>query len=150
LTLVLEQHHLEAIRRHGESEYPREACGLLGGHWSDPARTVLALEPLRNSRVDSARNRYLIDPEAYRRAEARLARDELDVIGVYHSHPDHPAVPSIFDRDHAWPRLSYVIVEVASGQARAVRSWVLADDRTAFVEEAITIEEGKPVWQSPS
>jgi proteasome lid subunit RPN8/RPN11 len=150
MTLVLVPHHVEAIRRHGEAAYPQEACGLLGGRWDDPSRTVLALEPLRNSRVDSARNRYLIDPEAYRRAEARLARDELDVIGVYHSHPEHPAIPSEFDREHAWPRLSYVIVEVTSGQARTVRSWVLADDRAAFAEEAVTIEEGKPVWRSPS
>jgi proteasome lid subunit RPN8/RPN11 len=150
MTLVLEQRHVTAMCRHGEAEYPRESCGLIGGVHDGDRRVVQGLEPLRNTRTDSARTRYLIDPEAYRRAEARLAQDDLEVIGVYHSHPDHPAVPSPFDREHAWPRLSYVIVAVAQSRAADVKSWVLADDRTAFTEEPMTILEGKAAWQSQS
>jgi len=105
------------------------------------------LVPLVNQRTDAARNRYLIDPVSFRRAQERLDRDGLDVIGVYHSHPDHPAVPSTFDREHAWPWLSYVIVGVTRGNAAELKSWTLSDDRAAFDEESITIEERKVVWQ---
>jgi proteasome lid subunit RPN8/RPN11 len=69
------------------------------------------------------------------------------VLGVYHSHPDHPPAPSAFDREHAWPWLSYVIVAVGQGRAGDVKSWVLTDDRAAFDEEPITSEERKVVWQ---
>ncbi len=150
MTLVLERRHLEAIRRHAEADYPREACGLLGGTAEGDRKVVVQLVPVANARTDASRNRYLIDPDAFRRAVARLERDGLDVIGVYHSHPDHPARPSEFDREYAWPWLSYVIVEVRSGRAGAQHSWVLADDRRSFAEEPVTMQEGNVVWQSPS
>jgi proteasome lid subunit RPN8/RPN11 len=113
-------------------------------------KVAVQLVPLSNARLDSRRNRYLIAPEAFRGAEALLARDGLEVLGVYHSHPDHPAVPSEFDREHAWPWLSYVIVGIARGRAADARSWTLADDRRAFSEEALIIEDRKVVWQSQS
>ncbi len=147
MTLVLDPRHVAAIGRHGEADYPAEACGLIGGTLDGERKVAVQLVPLANRRSDSARNRYLIDPESFRRAERRLDRDGLDVIGVYHSHPDHPPEPSAFDREHAWPWLSYVIVGVERGRAGALKSWVLADDRTRFVEEIVTIEERKAVWQ---
>ena len=147
MTLVLEPRHATAIRRHGEADYPAEACGLIGGTVDGARKRAMALVPLVNQRTDAARNRYLIDPVSFRRAQERLDRDGLDVIGVYHSHPDHPAVPSTFDREHAWPWLSYVIVGVARGRAGEMTSWTLSDDRAAFDEESITIEERKVVWQ---
>jgi proteasome lid subunit RPN8/RPN11 len=147
VTLVLDPRHVAAIGRHGEADYPAEACGLIGGTLDGERKVAVQLVPLANRRSDSARNRYLIDPESFRRAERRLDRDGLDVIGVYHSHPDHPPEPSAFDREHAWPWLSYVIVGVERGRAGALKSWVLADDRTRFVEEIVTIEERKAVWQ---
>ncbi len=154
MTLVLESSHLEAIRRHGEAAYPEEACGLIGGLWGgegeEGRKAAVILVPLANARRDSPRSRYRIEPESFRRAQQKLDRDELEVIGVYHSHPDHPPSPSAYDREHAWPRLSYVIVEVRGGKAAALRSWVLADDRARFVDEPITHEEGKVAWQSPS
>jgi proteasome lid subunit RPN8/RPN11 len=150
MTLVLEPAQAAAIREHGESDYPHEACGLMGGT-ADGERVVVArLVPLANQRTDSARNRYLIDPDAFRQAQAELDRAGLDIVGIYHSHPDHPAEPSAFDREHAWPRLSYVIVAVAAGRAGDVRSWRLADDRTAFAEELVTLEQRKVVWPSRS
>ncbi len=142
MTLVLHSRHLAAIRHHGEADYPHEACGLIGGMLEGERPVVVQLVPLANQRNDSARNRYLIDPDAFRRAQATLDRDGLEVLGVYHSHPDHPPEPSAFDREHAWPRLSYVIVAVAGGRAGEVKSWRLSDDRAAFAEE--------PIWQSPS
>ncbi len=147
MTLVLDPRHLASIRRHGEADYPAEACGLIGGAIEGERKVAVQLVPLANQRTDSVRNRYLIDPDSFRRAEERLDRDGLAVIGVYHSHPDHAPVPSAFDREHAWPWLSYVIVGVARGRAGEVKSWVLSPDRGRFEDEAITIEERKAVWQ---
>jgi proteasome lid subunit RPN8/RPN11 len=147
MTLFLDARHQSAIRRHGEADYPAEACGLIGGAVEGDRKVAVQMVPLGNQRTDSARNRYLINPEAFRRAQARLERDGLDVIGVYHSHPDHAPEPSAFDREHAWPWLSYVIVGVSRGRAGDMRSWVLTDDRAGFDEEPITIEERKAVWQ---
>jgi len=147
MTLVLDSRHATAIRRHGEADYPAEACGLIGGALEGDRKVVIQLVPLANQRTDAARNRYLIDPESFRRAQEKLERDGLEVIGVYHSHPDHPPMPSAFDREHAWPWLSYVITGVAQGRAGEMKSWVLAEGREAFDEESITIEERKVVWQ---
>ncbi len=120
---------------------------MIGGSVEGHDKVAVQLVPLVNRRTDSARNRYLIDPESFRRGEERLERDGLDVIGVYHSHPDHPPVPSAFDREQAWPRFSYVIVGVERGRAADLKSWVLADDRGIFEEEEITNEERKVVWR---
>ena len=147
MTLVLEPRHAAAIGRHGEADYPAEACGLVGGTVERDRKVAVQVVPLANQRSDSARNRYLIDPQSFRRAEVQLARDGLEVIGVYHSHPDHPPAPSAFDQENAWPWLSYVIVAVARGSAGDLKSWVLSDDRSGFVEEPVTIEERKVVWQ---
>ncbi len=147
MTLVLDARHVAAIRRHGEADYPAEACGLIVGALEGDRKVAVQLVPLVNQRTDSARNRYLIDPESFRRAQEKLERDGLEVIGVYHSHPDHAPAPSAFDREHAWPWLSYVIVGVARGHAGELKSWVLTDDRGDFGEEPITSEERKVVWQ---
>ncbi|MGH9261505.1 MAG: M67 family metallopeptidase, partial [Acidimicrobiales bacterium] len=132
---------VEALRRHGEADYPDEACGLIGGLRDGGARDAVVILPVANAR--RSRRRYLIAPRSFDRAQATLDRDGLEVVGVYHSHPDHPARPSAYDVANAWPCLSYVIVSVARGAARDVRSWVLADDRASFVEELLQ-------WQSPS
>lgn len=150
MSLMLEPGHLAAIRRHGESDYPAEACGLMGGATRVDGASVARLVPLVNTRTDSAHNRYLIDPAEFLAAQKQLDQAGLDVVGIYHSHPDHPAIPSAFDREHAWPRWSYVIVAVVGGRAADVKSWRLADDRSAFNEEPITLEERKVAWQSPS
>lgn len=147
MTLILDPRQVAAIGRHGEADYPAEACGLIGGAVEDDRKVAVQLVPLVNQRTDSARNRYLIDPESFRRAQDKLERDGLEVIGVYHSHPDHLPVPSAFDREHAWPWLSYVIVGVGRGRAGELKSWVLTDDRGTFAEEPITNEERKVVWR---
>jgi proteasome lid subunit RPN8/RPN11 len=150
MTLVLEPRHMTAIRRHGEADYPYEACGLVAGLAQASRRVAVQLVPLPNARSDGARNRYLIDPDAFRRAQEKLDRDGLEIIGVYHSHPDHPAVPSEYDRDHAWPRLVYVIAAVEGRKAGDVKAWTLSDDRASFDETPITIEERTVAWQSRS
>jgi proteasome lid subunit RPN8/RPN11 len=150
MTLMLSAGDLGAIRAHAERDYPREACGLLGGAWDGDVKRVARVQAVANARDDSPRNRYLIEPEAFLRATKALEQAGLEVLGVYHSHPDHPARPSEFDREHAWPRLSYVIVRVAGGAAAEGTSWVLADDRATFHEESMVITERTVSWQSQS
>ncbi len=131
---------IEAIRRHGESGYPHEVCGLLLGQAA--VRRALETYPLENERTDSRENRYSVSGDSMFRAERYAAKAGLDVVGYYHSHPNAPARPSGYDLDHAtWPGLSYPIVSVSEGEAKDVRSWTMADDRSAFVEEEIVVED---------
>jgi proteasome lid subunit RPN8/RPN11 len=130
---------LEAIRRHGEETWPHECCGLLLGRVEADGRTkrVSAVEKLVNEREDSRHNRFLIAPETFLAADRSARRRGLEILGFYHSHPGAPAVPSEFDREHAWPFYSYIIVSVIDGSARELHSWTLAEDRTHFDAEPI-------------
>jgi len=128
---------LDEIRRHGRSAYPEECCGLLVGHLEPSAKRVVALRRAVNAREDSRQNRYLISPEDILEAEKEASASGLDIIGVYHSHPDHPARPSEFDRDNAVPWYSYVILSVAGGVPAELTSWRLREDRSGFGAETI-------------
>lgn len=139
MMLRLPKDVLAQIHAHGEAAYPEEGAGFLLGSDGDE-RAVRAILPLANSREDAARhNRYLIAPEAYLKAELEADRLGLSLIGVFHSHPDHPNRPSEFDRDWAQPFFSYVITSVQAGRAVESRSWRLVEDRSQFVEEKIQI-----------
>jgi proteasome lid subunit RPN8/RPN11 len=138
MTLSLPISLLKEIHAHGEAAYPEEGAGLLLGTIQDDNKTVKALLPISNAREDNARhNRYLLDPQDYLRGEQEAAQRGLDVLGVFHSHPDHPNRPSEFDREWAMPWFSYVITSVNQGQAVESRSWLLRQDRSAFDEEII-------------
>jgi len=132
---------LAQIHAHGEQAYPEEGAGFLLGVYSDNGtREITAIFPLANSREDEARyNRYLITPEDYLKAELAADRLGLSLIGVFHSHPDHPNRPSEFDREWAQPFFSYVITSVQSGKAVESRSWRLIEDRSKFEEEEIKL-----------
>lgn len=140
--VVIAAADLEAMSRHGEASYPEECCGVLIGRAGREETVVERVIPVRNERLDSRHNRFLIHPETVLAAHQEARALGRDVVGYYHSHPDHPARPSDFDREHAWPGLSYVIVAVAGGQAAEARSWRLADDRRRFDEEAIEAAGG--------
>jgi len=140
--LILGGEIAEAIRAHGAETYPHECCGAMVGRNGDEEREVLALWPLVNRRDDSPRNRFSLTAEDVLAAERAARKKGLEVIGWYHSHPDHPARPSDYDCDHAWPWYSYVIVSVTEGTARAMTSWRLADDRSAFEPEEIELRAG--------
>jgi proteasome lid subunit RPN8/RPN11 len=119
-----------AIRRHGEETFPHECCGALigtGGH-------VTSTAPLPNTTDEGPRRRFLVRPADYRLAERRASELGGDLMGFYHSHPDHPARPSQYDLDHAWPTFAYVIVSVMSASARDMTVWFLKDDRSSFDE----------------
>lgn len=105
------------------------------------AKDVVRVVPAENARREGRERRYLIPPTAVRQIGDEARRDGLDLIGFYHSHPDHPAEPSVFDREHAWPWYTYLIVAVAGGSVDATRAWRLADDRLRFCEEDLIITE---------
>ena len=129
---------LDQIHVHGEQAYPGEGAGSLMGTATADSRLVSAILKLPNAREESARhNRYLLTPQDMLRSEQEADRRGLDVIGVFHSHPDHPNRPSEFDRDWAMPWFSYIITSVNNGRAAGSRSWRLTDDRSEFIEEAI-------------
>jgi proteasome lid subunit RPN8/RPN11 len=145
-TLWISKHLAEKIRRHGAETYPHECCGALLGRdseaWSEArGREVLGLHALVNRRDDSPRNRFSITAEDVLDAEKVARQQSLDVVGWYHSHPDHPARPSEFDREHAWPWYSYIIVSVQNGAPQEMTSWRLSDDRAEFSSEALEILE---------
>ncbi len=109
---------------------------------SKETREVLELFPLVNRRDDSPRNRFAVTADDVRDAEKAASQHGLEVIGWYHSHPDHPARPSDFDREHAWPWYSYVIVSVMAGKPADMTSWRLNDARLNYSPEGIEIRKG--------
>jgi proteasome lid subunit RPN8/RPN11 len=128
---------LSEISAHGEKAYPQEGAGFLLGQDGDQRR-VTGILALSNSREEASRhNRYLITPQDYLKAEQEADRLGLSLIGVFHSHPDHPNQPSEYDRDWAQPFFSYIITTISAGRAVESRSWRLAEDRSNFEEESI-------------
>jgi proteasome lid subunit RPN8/RPN11 len=123
-----------AIRRHASETYPHECCGALIGRDG----VVFHAFALPNTTEEGPRRRFLVRPSDYREAEQRASERGAELVGFYHSHPDHPARPSQYDLDHAWPYFSYVIVAVRAGVAGDMTSWRLRDDRSAFDEETLT------------
>jgi len=126
---------LGEIRAHGTKAYPEECCGALVGQANGAGKVVRMTRPFANRSADARERRYYVGPDAYRVAEAWARAQGLDVVGIYHSHPDHPAKPSDFDREQAWPWYSYVILNVEDGQAGELTSWVLTDERDRFDPE---------------
>ena len=142
---------VERIRRQGVETYPHECCGALLGRdaGSDEGqarpREILELFPLVNRREDSPRNRFSVAPLDVIEADKAAQALGLDVVGWYHSHPDHPAKPSDYDREHAWPWYSYIILSVHLGVQQEMTSWRLNDDRAGYSEEGIEIRTGTTV-----
>jgi proteasome lid subunit RPN8/RPN11 len=124
----------DAILRHGAETYPHECCGALIGRDG----VVTATFALPNTTEEGPRRRFLVRPADYQQAERRASELGAELLGFYHSHPDHPARPSQYDLDHAWPFFSYVIVSVQAGEPGDLTSWRLRDDRSAFDEETVT------------
>jgi proteasome lid subunit RPN8/RPN11 len=141
MRILIRSELLDRIASYGEESYPEETAGfLLGTDGVD--RVVHDLIHFDNTReVSARRTRYFIGPKEYLQAELEADRRGLGVVGVFHSHPDHPNSPSEFDREWAQPQFSYVITSVGSGRAEASRCWRLEGDRGKFVEEEIQITE---------
>jgi proteasome lid subunit RPN8/RPN11 len=136
-TLKVRKELLERIQKHGLETYPYECCGAMLGRETGGSREVLDLLPLQNRRDDSPRNRFEVTPDDVRQAEKTASAKGMELLGWYHSHPDSPARPSEYDRAHAWPWYSYIIVSVEARGAADTRSWRLRDDRSAYDAEGI-------------
>jgi proteasome lid subunit RPN8/RPN11 len=124
----------DAIRKHGAEAYPNECCGALIGR-DGQVTTTFALP---NTTEEGPRRRFLVRPDDYRQAEKQARDAGGDLLGFYHSHPDHPARPSQYDLDHAWPFFSYIIVSVRAGAPEDMTSWRLREDRSTFDQEDLT------------
>jgi proteasome lid subunit RPN8/RPN11 len=136
--LVVPSRLIEEMNAHVEKAYPEEGAGFLLGR-EGQVKEILALS---NSREDGARhNRFLFTADDYLQAELRAERLGLDLIGVFHSHPDCPNVPSEYDREWAQPFFSYIITRVDQGKAVNSRSWKLLEDRSRYEEEEIRITD---------
>jgi proteasome lid subunit RPN8/RPN11 len=138
---------LDDIRRHGATAYPEEGCGfLLGTVTEDGRNRVTAVQPVANRQPENRERRYQITADDYRTAEETAAEQGLDVVGFYHSHPDHPARPSETDLEEAaFPGYTYVIVAVHDGAPESVTAWSLASDRSQFNREEIAVADGEAV-----
>jgi len=133
----------ELIRRislHGERTYPEECCGALFGTEGEGIRTVLQIEEISNTQDVNRDRRFSLTPLQYRAAERKALELHLTLLGFYHSHPDHPAEPSQFDLEHAFPWFSYVIQTISGGKSGIVTSWILDESRTRFNEQTISEE----------
>ena len=138
--IVLTPEQAAAIREHAERTYPEECCGVLIGRAGDEPLRVELVREIANVHEDERRRRFLLDPRQHLAAQKEARSRGLAVIGVYHSHPDHPAQPSEHDRLHAWPNLRYLIVSVERGRAGEITAWTLADDGSAMLPEPLTVE----------
>ncbi|MCC5607418.1 M67 family metallopeptidase [Nostoc sp. CHAB 5834] len=147
--IKLSQEHLQTIRTHAESTYPEESCGMILGYLANGGKVVVEVIPTENAwnteaaaefsgkrTAESKKRQYAIAPEVMLKTQ-REARDKsLNIIGIFHSHPDHPAIPSECDRLYAWQGYSYIIVSVQNGKAGELQSWSL-DEHHQFQAEAI-------------
>jgi proteasome lid subunit RPN8/RPN11 len=140
MTLKINSDLLTLIHAHLEVAYPEEGAGFLLGIANGSSRQVTDLLPIENAREDAARhNRFLFTPKDWAFAEDNADARSLTLLGVFHSHPDCPNVPSEFDREWALPWFSYTISRVDNGKAVSIRSWRLNDDRAGYFEEKIEV-----------
>ena len=142
MSLRVSSELMAEIGRHGEEQYPEEAAGLLLGAVDGETRSARRVLPLANVFDSEQRGRrYLINPLDILHAEDEAERLGMDVVGVFHSHPDHPPTPSKFDLDWAVPWYVYLITSVREGIASESRAWKLQDDHSQMIEELLTVEQ---------
>jgi proteasome lid subunit RPN8/RPN11 len=141
--LKLQASDYDKIRRHGEETYPDECCGILVGMSEGDIRSVQSVVCCNNTRTDSPQNRYHIDPRELVHAQCEARERGLDIVGFYHSHPDHPAQWSPTDLEEAhWIGCSYVITAVEEGKATQTKSFALTGSREedkALVKEELSL-----------
>jgi proteasome lid subunit RPN8/RPN11 len=125
---------LGVVASAARQSYPDECCGFLFGRWNGDSAEIASAQPVRNVREENRRRRFEITPADFAEAEAYAEDHALDLLGVYHSHPDHPAEPSRYDLERALPGFLYFIVSVRRGEVADGRWWELKPDRTDFLE----------------
>ena len=139
MTIQTTNDELRTLLKHAEGGYPYEVVGILAGN--KETMTLSKVAPLINERSDSAHNRYKVSGLTLMKAERELESKGYDILGYYHSHPDHSAEYSDYDRDHALPNLAYLIVSVHNGESGDIAVWRLKEDRSAMFRESLTIQK---------
>ena len=137
--LTIKKEHIDGIYSHGGEGYPQEVCGIILGRYDGDDREAVEVRRGANLNSERAHDRYELDPRDLLAAEKHCRENGLEVIGLYHTHPDHPDEPSEFDRERSWPVYSYLIASVRNGKDFTARSWRLNDETKLFEEEKITI-----------
>jgi proteasome lid subunit RPN8/RPN11 len=128
------------IEQHGKKTYPEECCGMMLGVRANDGQIVESIVEIDNSQGENRKRRFFITPLQYLQAERTAQEKNLELLGFYHSHPDHPALPSAFDTEHALPWFTYIIVSISEGKAKSMTAWLLNEDRSRFVEKTISME----------
>jgi proteasome lid subunit RPN8/RPN11 len=144
MKVVLPEKVAKGIRHHAEATYPEECCGFLIAKDlpppSDATRRILRAVPMENRMEGARRRRFVIPPEELRRFETTLEGTEESVVGFYHSHPDHPAVPSLFDQEHAWPWYTYIVLTVQQGRAGTIGAFEMDAESRQFTAVPCNVE----------
>ena len=130
------------IDREAAAAYPNEGCGALLGRADDATPRVVRTVPLPNTEAAAPRVRFAVSPKDYLFVEAEAARLGLDLLGFWHSHPDHPARPSATDRAYAWEGLLTLVLAVAKGEPRELTAWEIRGLEAPFTELPIALVEG--------
>lgn len=138
MSISISRQIIADMLQQAEQAYPAECCGFIlgqaGGEQADGHYYI----GCQNTRQENRERRFLIDPQIYQDVEDRADQEGRAIVSIVHSHPDHPDEPSEFDRRHAWPGVSYIIISVRNGKSNSYRSWRLSDDREHFIEEPIS------------
>ena len=137
--ILIKKEHMNEIEAHGKEGYPHEVCGIILGVAGTEGNKALQVRRAANLNNDRAHDRYELDPKDLLRAEKDARDADMEIIGFYHSHPDHPDIPSEFDRERAWPSYSYIISSIMGGKEASTKSWLLNDESQVFEEEKIIV-----------
>lgn len=141
--LIVNANSQKAMTQHAEEIYPEECCGfMLGTVEENDSKTVTGFLPVENTREVNRARRFEISAEDYRKAELYALKNGYDLVGVYHSHPDHPAEPSEYDLSQALPFFSYIIISVRNGKTADVTSWEL-NEKKEFEHQPIKTQKPK-------
>jgi proteasome lid subunit RPN8/RPN11 len=137
LALKIDAADMDSIHEHAKESYPEECAGILVGTDNGEAKVISDVWRADNTHEGERERRFLIEPLKIKEFEDTARERELDILGFYHSHPDHPAEPSEYDRDHAWPYYSYIITSVSGEEIKDTNSWLLRDDRSGYDLEQV-------------
>ena len=134
------------IEQHGVKTYPEECCGMMLGTYEHGVQIIESVMEIDNHQDENRKRRFLITSQQYLLAERIAKRRKLDLLGFYHSHPDHPAIPSAFDTEHAFPWFTYIIVSIVHGEAKSITAWQLKENRSRFEEKPFSVEAAQNTY----
>ena len=136
--LCIDDSKFRDIENQAKKSYPNECCGLLIG-MNTSEKKVVEVRPAQNWNTERSHDRYVIERKEFEKIDKEAVKKGFQIIGVYHSHPDHPAIPSAYDTEHACSWFSYIIVAVEKGETTDIKSWIFNEEKKQFEEEKISV-----------